>query len=138
MLRHAWTLFLCFVMVSGAAVTYKIKYQAEQAAENAEDLVLEINGLEDDISRLNAQWSLLNQPSRLQALVENNADVLPLSALAPYQVAIIDQIPEKSPLSLILPRQKPLYSQYESSNLARLINQTSTPSLADFINSEDR
>lgn len=138
MLRHAWTLFLCLLMVSGAAVTYKIKYQAELAAETAEDLVSEINGLEEDVSRLNAQWSLLNQPARLQALVENNSDVLPLSPLGPHQVALIGQIPEKSPMSLILPRSKPFAGQYESDNLAKLINRTSDPSLADFINSEDR
>lgn len=136
MLRHAWTLFLCLMMVAGAAVTYQIKYRAELATEEAQDMVSEINGLEEDISRLKAQWSLLNQPSRLQALVENNADVLPLTPLAPHQIALLDNIPERSPMSLIVPRRKPFSYAYESNTLAKLINQTSEPSLADLIGSE--
>lgn len=136
MLRHTWTLFLCLMMVAGAAVTYKIKYQAELATENSRDLVSEINGMEEDISRLKAQWSLLNQPSRLQALVENNSEVLPLTPLAPHQIALLDNVPEKSPMSLIVPRRKPFSYAYESNTLAKLINQTSEPSLADLIGSE--
>lgn len=138
MLRHTWTLFLCLLMVAGAAVTYKIKYQAELATEEARDLVSEINGLEEDISRLKAQWSLLNQPSRLQALVENNTEVLPLAPLAPHQIVFLEHIPEKSPMSLIVPRRKPFSYTYESNTLARLINQTSEPSLADLIGLEVR
>ncbi|WP_306261761.1 hypothetical protein [Pararhizobium sp. IMCC21322] len=138
MLRHTWTLFLCLMMVAAAAVTYQIKYQAELATEEARDMVSEINGLEEDISRLKAQWSLLNQPSRLQALVENNAEVLPLTPLAPHQIALLDNIPERSPMSLIVPRRKPFSLAYESNTLAKLINQTSEPSLADLIGSEAR
>lgn len=136
MLRHTWTLFLCLMMVAGAAVTYKIKYQAELATEEARDIMSEIDGLEEDISRLKAQWSLLNQSSRLQALVENNVDVLPLTPLAPHQIALLSQIPEKSPMSLIVPRRKPFTYAYETNTLAKLINQTSEPSLADLIGSE--
>lgn len=138
MLRHTWTLFFCLMMVAGAAVTYQIKYRAELATEEATDMVSEINGLEEDISRLKAQWSLLNQPSRLQALVENNAEVLPLTPLAPHQIALLDNIPERSPMSLIVPRRKPFSYAYESNTLAKLINQTSEPSLADLIGSEAR
>ncbi|MFK8034387.1 MAG: hypothetical protein AB8B94_09615 [Hyphomicrobiales bacterium] len=136
MLRHAWTLFLCLLMVGGAAVTYQIKYKAELAASDANRLAGEIDGLEEDLSRLKAQWSLLNQPSRLQALVESNADVLPLFPLSPHQVAFISEVPEKSPLSLVLPPRKPFLESFTGNDLATLIDASSEPSLADLISRE--
>lgn len=138
MLRHAWTLFLCLLMVGGAAVTYQIKYQAELSSSDANRLAGEIDGLEEDLSRLKAQWSLLNQPSRLQALVESNSDVLPLSPLSPYQVALISDVPAKSPLSLMLPPRKPFLQSYTGNDLATLIDASSEPSLADLISREIR
>ncbi|MEP0519823.1 MAG: hypothetical protein ABJO09_07895 [Hyphomicrobiales bacterium] len=136
MLRHAWTLFLCLLMVGGAAVTYQIKYQAELAASDARRLAGEIDGLEEDLSRLKAQWSLLNQPSRLQALVESNAEVLPLKPLSPHQVAFLEDVPAKSPLSLVLPPPKPFLETYTGNDLATLIDASSEPSLADLISRE--
>lgn len=136
MLRHAWTLFLCLLMVGGAAVTYQIKYKAEIAANDANRLAGEIDGLEEDLSRLKAQWSLLNQPSRLQALVESNAEVLPLVPLSPHQVAMVTDVPEKSPLALVLPPRKPFLETYTGNDLATLIDAASEPSLEDLITRE--
>ncbi len=138
MTRHIWTLFLCLLMLGGALFTYQIKYKSEMAVETAEGLLADIDKLEEDISRLKAQWSLLNQPSRLQALVESNAEVLPLQPINAHQVALATEIPEKADLALVLPPRKPFMRGYQNEDVATLINRQSEPSLADLINREVR
>ena len=138
MSRHVWTLFLCLLMLGGALFTYQIKYQSEMAVDTADGLLSDIDLLEEDISRLKAQWSLLNQPSRLQALVESNSDVLPLQPINAHQVVMAENIPEKSSLALVMPPRKPFFRRYQGDDVATLINLKSEPSLTDLINQEVR
>ena len=49
----------------------------------------------DSIQTLKAEWSLLDQPGRLQALVDRHADYFQLQPFASDQVVTIDQIPQK-------------------------------------------
>jgi hypothetical protein len=84
---------LLVAMIAGAIVTYGMKYQAEAAAEGVARLRADIAAEKDRIRTLTAEWSLLNQPSRLAAVVQEHADYFALKPFAPDQLAAIDEIP---------------------------------------------
>jgi hypothetical protein len=84
---------LLIAMVAGAIVTYDMKYDAEIAAEGIARLKADIAAERDRIRTLTAEWSLLTQPSRLQALVTEHADYFALRPFSPEQIATIDAIP---------------------------------------------
>jgi cell division protein FtsL len=83
-------------MIVAAIVTYALKHQAEVAAENIGRLQADIAKERDKIRTLNAEWSFLNQPSRLDALVKEHADYFQLQPFTPDQVAAIDEIPMRN------------------------------------------
>jgi hypothetical protein len=84
---------LLIAMVAGAIVTYDMKYDAEIAAEGIARLKADIAAERDRIRTLTAEWSLLTQPARLQALVTEHADYFDLRPFSPEQLATIDAIP---------------------------------------------
>lgn len=88
-------LVLLAVMLVGAAVTYDMKYRAETAADHVARLQAEIAKEKQTIQALKAEWSLLDQPGRLQALVDRHADYFKLQPFASNQVVTLDQIPRK-------------------------------------------
>src|SRR4051812_1654327 len=85
-------------MVAGAIVTYGLKHQAEVAAEDVIHLQTAIAGEKDKIRTLNAEWSLLTQPSRLEAAVKQHADYFQLQPFSPDQIATINEIPMRLPV----------------------------------------
>ena len=134
MIKYLWPTFLCILMVAGATTTYRVKYNAGIVTDQANHLTSEIAGLEEQISRLKAQWSLLNQPARLQALVENNQEALPLVVPEPYQIGNMSDVPEPSALARIIPRSNPLYVYQPENDIATLINGADEPTVEDLIN----
>jgi hypothetical protein len=92
-------IILIAVMVSAAAMTYKIKRDAEGQMETVHKLQAEIRTEEDTIDLLRADWSLLTQPARLQRLSELYQSQLGLAPADPHQFAGIDTIPVK-PLTI--------------------------------------
>lgn len=87
---------LIAVMVSAAAVTYKIKSDAEEQQTVAHRLQAQIHAEEDTIDLLKADWSLLTQPSRLQRLAEIYKAQLALEPVDPHQIVRLDDIPIRS------------------------------------------
>jgi hypothetical protein len=47
------------------------------------------------VSLLRAEWSLLNQPTRVQELVSRHADELKLAPLDPKQIVRFEQLPPR-------------------------------------------
>ncbi len=93
---RAVNIILLAAMVVGAMVTYDMKYKAEVAAEGIARLNRDIASEKDRIRSLNAEWSFLAQPSRLQALVAEHADYFALKPFTPSQLASINDIPMKT------------------------------------------
>ena len=85
------------LMLSGAGVVYLLKYDSERAAGRIAKLQRQIAAERQSIAGLKAEWSLLNQPKRLQELVEKYKAYLQLEPLDPGQVATIDDIPFRTP-----------------------------------------
>lgn len=90
---------LIVVMVSAAAFTYKTKHEAENQLSEVRRLQSQITFEKDSIDVLNADWSLLNQPSRLQRLKDNFSEELKLNPVQPYQFATIAELPRR-PLAI--------------------------------------
>jgi hypothetical protein len=88
-------LLLVGAMIAGAVVTYVFKYRAENAAAHIAGLHEQIERERQTLSVLKAEWSLLDQPGRIQTLVERYHDYLELEPFSLDQVATLDEIPER-------------------------------------------
>ena len=86
---------LIAVMVSAAALTFKIKRDAEEQLAAVQKIQAQIRYEEDTIDLLKADWSLLTQPSRLQKLTELYKSQLGLEPLNARQIGGLDDVPVK-------------------------------------------
>jgi cell division protein FtsL len=77
-----------------AIALYTFKYDTENAAGRIADLKREIAKQDDAIRILRAEWSLLNQPDRLQKLAERHLELEPVK---PEQIKTYADLPRKSP-----------------------------------------
>ncbi|MGJ8573035.1 MAG: cell division protein FtsL [Hoeflea sp.] len=92
MLRTIDLVLVC-AMIAAATITYQIKHAAEEKLTEVRELQSEISLQEDTIDLLEADWSLLNQPSRLQRLSTAFEAELGLKPIAPEQMAEPDELP---------------------------------------------
>lgn len=86
---------LVMMMIAGAAVTYEMKHRAGVAAQRVARLHAVIGKEKEAIALLKAEWSLLSQPSRLQAVIVRYQDHFKLEPFSASQVATLDEIPLK-------------------------------------------
>lgn len=93
-------IILIAVMVSAAAMTYKIKRDAEVQQAAVYKLQAQIRTEEETIDLLRADWSLLTQPARLQKLTELYKTQLNLQSVDARQVVSLDDLPQRPPLSI--------------------------------------
>ena len=92
-------LLLVALMLIGAGVVYDLKYEAERATAKVAKINRKIDVERDAIATLKAEWSLLNQPRRLQDLAERYKSYLELDPLDPTQIGTLDDIPFKPAVS---------------------------------------
>lgn len=86
---------LLIAMIVAAAAVYDRKYEAEVAADKVAELRRDIAEEKNRIRNLRAEWSMLNQPARLQELVERYNGYLQLETVAPDQLVTVDALPVK-------------------------------------------
>ncbi|PWV99256.1 hypothetical protein DFR52_104549 [Hoeflea marina] len=86
-------LIMISAMIAAAAFTYQVKHEAEDKLEQVRKLQAAIRLQEATIDLLEADWSLLNQPSRLQSLSTAYEAELKLKPMAPSQMAGKDELP---------------------------------------------
>lgn len=89
---------LIAVMVSAAAFTYTTKHGAEAELAKVRNLEQSIRFEEETIRVLNADWSLLTQPSRLQRLSEFYDEQLGLAPMEAHQFAGLGELPPPRPV----------------------------------------
>jgi hypothetical protein len=92
-------IILIAVMVSAAAMTYKIKRDAEEQQTALHRIQAQIHTEEDTIDLLKADWSLLTQPARLEKLANLYKSQLNLEPVDPHQIVKLDELPAK-PLTI--------------------------------------
>ena len=95
MMRRLMSVLLIVFMVAGAAYTFEIKRQAEDASQEVVKLNRQIQSEQDTIDLLEADLSVLTQPSRLQELTERHADALQLEQLKVDQIITLDELPQR-------------------------------------------
>ena len=89
-----WLQVLSVVAAAGAAVfVFQVKYRAEAVADHASDLPRELDAENETLSLLQAEWSLLIQPARIQELVERHGELLKLTPLDPAQITKLENLP---------------------------------------------
>jgi hypothetical protein len=83
------------LMIVAAAGTYKIKAEANHKQAEIRRIETQIAHEEDTIDLLQADWSLLTQPERLQRLVAQHAEELALQPIEARQVVGVEEVPQK-------------------------------------------
>ena len=84
---------LVLAMIGGAVITYNLKHETEKAAARVARLHTNIAREREAIAFLNAEWSMLSQPGRLQQLIARFQDHFRLEPFSANQVATLDEIP---------------------------------------------
>ena len=80
------------LMIAAAAGTYKIKAEANGKQNEIRRIERQIAVEEDTIDLLEADWSMLTQPERLQQLVEKHAGELALQPIEAHQVVSVKDV----------------------------------------------
>ena len=114
---------LLAVMVTGAAITYTMKHDAEAMANRVGQLAANIAKEREAIGTLKAEWSMLTQPGRLQNVISHYADHFQLEPFSAAQVATLADIPEKP----VLTDQPGGKQALAASALAKIIKQAQKP-----------
>ncbi|MBP0615249.1 cell division protein FtsL [Jiella mangrovi] len=91
-------ILLILVMLGAAAYTYKIKHDAELLEEAIAKVDRKISLERETISLLQADWTLLDQPGRLQRLIDVYSAELELKPIQPDQIVQPDELPAPSAL----------------------------------------
>lgn len=87
---------LLLALVGTAAYVFHVKKSAEHEAERIEMLKDRIASEKQRISELHAEWSVLDDPARLQRLVDRHQQVLQLHPLSARQITTIADIPMRA------------------------------------------
>ncbi|WP_246191234.1 cell division protein FtsL [Aureimonas leprariae] len=86
-------IILVALMVTAAAWTFKVKYEAESLEAQVASFDRKAQLERETISLLDADWSLLNQPDRLQRLAEAFKGDLALEPVQPQQIIEPEELP---------------------------------------------
>jgi hypothetical protein len=92
---RVFDIVLVSLAVAGAAWVYHVKYDAEEDLKMLDRLQSQITTQEDAIDLLKAEWSLLNQPDRLQALADRFGEAMGLNSLNAEQMARPEELPSR-------------------------------------------
>lgn len=90
-MKRSTFLFLLIATFLGVA-TYLVKQNVISIEQDLLIAQKEIFQLEESIHILKAEWSHLNEPNRLQKLVENNLSYSPMEG---NQLVSMDKVPSK-------------------------------------------
>lgn len=84
---------LVALMLGAATWTYHVKHEAERQLTEIRDLESRIALEHDTIDLLEADWSYLSQPARLQTLSERYGQDLGLRPTKPQQIVNPSELP---------------------------------------------
>ncbi len=94
MMRFVHVIVVAALVVAAVDV-YKIKFESTVRAEQVARLAAEIKREREAIAALRAEWALLDNPARIQALVQRH---LALKMMDPTQIEHLDRLPERPPM----------------------------------------
>jgi cell division protein FtsL len=85
-------LIVVATLVAAAVNVYSIKYESVVRAEQVAKLAAEIKHERETIAALRAEWALLDNPARIEALARRH---LALKMLDPAQIEHLEHLPER-------------------------------------------
>lgn len=88
---------LILLVLSATVHTFYIKSMSEDRSDEIRKLEAQIRDHEGAIDLLKADWSLLNQPNRVQNLVEAYREQLQLDVTEPEQIVTSSELPRIKP-----------------------------------------
>lgn len=91
------SIVLALAAIGSAGVVFEEKRQASKEARDVAKLKRKIDAERERISELNAEWSMLDQPARLQQIVELHPDAFTLDVMKTEQIGTIDDVPWPPP-----------------------------------------
>ena len=80
------------VTLALAFALYHVKYETQAEQKKIHNLTADLAVEQDAIQVLRAEWSLLNQPERLEQLVRRHTQLQPL---APAQIVTMADLPSR-------------------------------------------
>ncbi len=86
-------MLLIVAVLAATAYTFYIKHESEERLAEIRRLEAEIKTHKDTIDLLEADWSLLNQPARVQKLIEAFHEQLQLTTTEAEQIVKHDELP---------------------------------------------
>jgi cell division protein FtsL len=81
-------------LILAAAYVYRIKFDSTVQAERLAKIRSEVRRARDAVAALRAEWSELDNPSRIEGLAKRH---LQLKPIAPTQFDSLDRLPERPP-----------------------------------------
>jgi hypothetical protein len=87
-------LIVVAALVLAAAFVYKVKFDSTVQAERVAKLRTEIRRERESVAALRAEWSQLDNPTRIQGLASRH---LPLKPMEATQVETFDHLPDRPP-----------------------------------------
>lgn len=90
-------MLLIVAVLAATAYTFYIKHESEERLAEIRRLEAEIKTHKDTIDLLEADWSLLNQPARVQKLIEAFHEQLQLTITEAEQIVKHDELPRIKP-----------------------------------------
>ena len=95
------------VLVSAAVHVYKIKFDSTLQAERVAKLKTDVQRVREATAALRAQWAQLDNPTRIQGLVERHFKLRPVDAV---QFDNLDRLPEQPASPVPADSQDPIGS----------------------------
>jgi hypothetical protein len=86
-------LIVAIALIVAAAYVYKIKFDSTVQAERVAKLHNEIRRERETVAALRAEWSKLDNPSRIEGLTRRH---LTLKPVEPFQLESFDRLPRRS------------------------------------------
>ena len=94
---RVFEILLIALILGASAYTFHIKDQSENRLAEIERLQAEVRDHKDTIDLLEADWSLLNQPSRVQKLMQAFQEQLQLQTTEAQQIVTASELPHMRP-----------------------------------------
>ena len=95
MVTRSGNLVLVGLVLAAASATYMVKFQADDARDRLAQLRRDIAAEREAIDILRADWSLLTNPARLQALAERHGEELRLTPVSAKQIVTLEALPAR-------------------------------------------
>jgi len=87
------SLSVIMVMILASFVLYRMKYETKDTARQVAQLRAEIKAERSAINILKAEWTVLNEPERVQRLSERYLDLMAMDA---HQIVTFRELPGRS------------------------------------------